>query len=128
MAIEIETERMRVIEAMNARDATVQRLSDAYVSLSQKNAIIERLQREQEAFQKHSKASSSLLTAGNGLQETIKLKAEVSMLEKIIKGLRDEMNDLKENTKSASKSHDPPPRYDEGRTKVMKFWLALPAF
>ncbi|KAF7359056.1 hypothetical protein MSAN_01246500 [Mycena sanguinolenta] len=47
MALEIEVERARAIEALSARDAAIQRLSQAYVSLRQKTAIIERLQKAQ---------------------------------------------------------------------------------
>jgi hypothetical protein len=119
MAIEIQVQRMRAVEAMNARDAVVQRLSDAYVSLGQKNAIIECLRQEQEASQKHGLASSSEFGAATGLVETSKLKAEVSMLEEIVKSLREEVKFLKETANNATRSLDPPPRYDEARTKVV---------
>ncbi|KAJ7765691.1 hypothetical protein B0H16DRAFT_1309933, partial [Mycena metata] len=44
MALEVEVERARAAEALSARDAAIQRLSEAYVSLRQKITIIERLQ------------------------------------------------------------------------------------
>ncbi|KAJ6500820.1 hypothetical protein C8R45DRAFT_1123429 [Mycena sanguinolenta] len=47
MALEVEVERARAIEALSARDAAIQRLSEAYVSVRQKTAIIERLQKAQ---------------------------------------------------------------------------------
>src|ERR1700728_3656991 len=48
MAIEIQVERMRVVEAITARDAVVQRLNDAHVSIRQKTAIIDHLELEKE--------------------------------------------------------------------------------
>jgi len=50
MALEIQIERMHIIEAMNARDAVVQRLAEAYVSINQKNATIEDLLREKGSY------------------------------------------------------------------------------
>jgi hypothetical protein len=43
MAIEIQLEKMHLAEAINARDTIAQRLADAYVSINQKNAVIENL-------------------------------------------------------------------------------------
>jgi len=42
----IKIERMRVTEALAARDTVVHRLEDAYISVRQKAATIDRLQRE----------------------------------------------------------------------------------
>jgi hypothetical protein len=50
MALEIQNERKKVQDAMNARDAAVTRLADAYVSLGQKTAMIEKLQNEIQAL------------------------------------------------------------------------------
>lgn len=44
MAIEIQLEKLRVVEAMNARDLLVQKLSDAYTSIREKTELIDRLQ------------------------------------------------------------------------------------
>jgi len=45
LAIEIQLERMHVVEAMNARDAVAKRLADAHVLINQKNAMIEGLKK-----------------------------------------------------------------------------------
>jgi hypothetical protein len=45
LAIEIQLERMHVVEAMNARDAVAKRLANAHVIINQKNAMIEGLKR-----------------------------------------------------------------------------------
>lgn len=45
MALQIEVEKQRAAEALNARDAVVQRLSDAYISIRQKTSIIEELRK-----------------------------------------------------------------------------------
>ncbi|EEB95064.1 hypothetical protein MPER_06024 [Moniliophthora perniciosa FA553] len=46
MSIEIGKERRKVQDAMNARDATVKRLVDAYNSLRQKTILLEKLQNQ----------------------------------------------------------------------------------
>ncbi|CAK5268255.1 unnamed protein product [Mycena citricolor] len=46
MVLEVEVERKRATEALSARDAAIQRLSEAYVSLRQKMCIIDRLQQQ----------------------------------------------------------------------------------
>ncbi|KAK7036006.1 hypothetical protein R3P38DRAFT_3263460 [Favolaschia claudopus] len=79
MALEVEVERTRAIEALSARDAAIERLSEAYVSLRQKTATIERLQQTQTQSE------------------------QVSALEGTVKTLRDEL------ASARTKATDPPP-------------------
>ncbi|KAJ7237730.1 hypothetical protein B0H12DRAFT_1138455 [Mycena haematopus] len=88
MALEVEVERARAIEALSARDAAIQRLSEAYVSLRQKTTIIERLQKAQ--------AQSE----------------QIAALDLNVKTLRDELPSSKRSS-PLMKSADPPPCYDE---------------
>ncbi|OJA19215.1 hypothetical protein AZE42_06773 [Rhizopogon vesiculosus] len=55
----IQMERMRVAEVIAARDTVVHRLEDAYTSVRQKAAIIDRLQRELEDLQRPSTPATS---------------------------------------------------------------------
>ncbi|KAF9265912.1 hypothetical protein L218DRAFT_1075448 [Marasmius fiardii PR-910] len=109
MAIEIEKERAKVLDAMNARDATVGRLGEAFNSLRQKTALLERLQRE----------SKLTGTADHGLElfdqdreeslssEVLKLRQEIDSLENTIQDLRDEVKLLKESsTLSGYEDHE----------------------
>ncbi|KAJ7819056.1 hypothetical protein B0H14DRAFT_3876804 [Mycena olivaceomarginata] len=86
MALEVEVERARAIEALSARDAAIQRLSEACVSVRQKTTIIERLQK------------------GQAQPE------QVAALELTVKTLREEIVSLTTPLKSAA---DPPPSYIE---------------
>ncbi|KAJ7778843.1 hypothetical protein DFH07DRAFT_911209 [Mycena maculata] len=95
MALEVEVERARATEALTARDAAIQRLSDAYVSLRQKIAIIERLQ---QAPQDSSSANEQIVA-----------------LELTIKTLREEFA-MASNSNVPVKSVDLPPSYDEVRS------------
>lgn len=112
MAIEVQVERMRVSEMMSARDAAVQRLSDAYESLHQKTAIIESLKQEPN--------SPIPSTSGPGTDqlEIARLRGEISSLEAVVKSLRQEIKSLKEHASSHIKSIDLPPQYDETYLKV----------
>ncbi|KAJ6630320.1 hypothetical protein B0H10DRAFT_2349520 [Mycena sp. CBHHK59/15] len=96
MALEVQMERARAMEAMNARDAAVQHLSDAYVSLRQKMTLIEHLQQtRQDNFSPSA------------------LNEQVVALEMTIKTLRVEVASLKESSNVTVKSVEPPPLYDE---------------
>ncbi|KAJ7577392.1 hypothetical protein C8J56DRAFT_970749 [Mycena floridula] len=107
MALEIQTERTKVVDAMKARDAAVQRLSEACLSIQQKTALIERLQKDLVCSQIPRRSSPALV-----LTESNKLKEEVAALEGLVKNLREEIRVLKENEKSAQQ-RGPLPRYDE---------------
>ncbi|KAF8895756.1 hypothetical protein CPB85DRAFT_210335 [Mucidula mucida] len=100
MAIEIATERMKVVDAMAARDAAVQRLSDAYVSLRQKITIIERLQHDP-----YDNEPSPEQVAAQA--EIDRLKNEIALLEATVCTLREDIRVLKE------KETIPPPKYEE---------------
>ncbi|KAF9032980.1 hypothetical protein BJ165DRAFT_1568111, partial [Panaeolus papilionaceus] len=63
MALEIQIERFKVMEVSNAREAAVQRLSDAYSSIRIKNEVIEKLQ---------SQLDSSGKSGSGGAEATIK--------------------------------------------------------
>ncbi|KAI6004915.1 hypothetical protein EDD15DRAFT_2515505 [Pisolithus albus] len=58
VALAVQLERLRVTEALAARDNVVVRLEDAYTSVRQKSAIISRLERELEILRQSSAASS----------------------------------------------------------------------
>ncbi|KAJ7107225.1 hypothetical protein C8R43DRAFT_1045129 [Mycena crocata] len=94
MALEVEVERARATEALAARDAAIQRLSDAYVSLRQKMAVIERLQQVPQATPPHP------------------VNEQVVALEMTIKTLRADLA-MASGAKVPVKSVDPPPSYDE---------------
>ncbi|KAJ7494337.1 hypothetical protein B0H11DRAFT_2227758 [Mycena galericulata] len=92
MALEVEVERARAKEALVARDAAVERLSDAYVSIRQKMVIIERLQQAP--------------------QDRTSANDQVVALEMTIKTLREELA-MASSSNVRVKSVEPPPSYDE---------------
>lgn len=57
----IQMERMRVAEVLAARDTVVHRLEDAYTSVRQKAATIDRLQRELEDLKRPSTPTTSVV-------------------------------------------------------------------
>ena len=57
----IQMERMRVAEVLAARDTVVHRLEDAYTSVRQKAATIDRLQHELEDLKRPSTPATSVL-------------------------------------------------------------------
>ncbi|KAJ7041943.1 hypothetical protein C8F04DRAFT_111681 [Mycena alexandri] len=95
MALEVEVERTRAAEALSARDAAIQRLSEAYVSLRQKITIIERLQQAPQP-----KPSPS------------HVNEQVVALEMTIKTLREELT-ARSTSSVPVKPADPPPSYNE---------------
>jgi hypothetical protein len=90
MAIEIQVERMRVVEAITARDAVVQRLNDAHVSIRQKAAIIDHLELEMEDMRRR-----LLILKGpcdeEYEEEKTKAGSEIDRLQGIIKALREDV-------------------------------------
>ncbi|KAF8652803.1 hypothetical protein AX16_004155 [Volvariella volvacea WC 439] len=127
MALELQVERMRVVEAMNARDATVQRLSDAYNALRQKTAVIEQLQ---ETIKRSASENAPVAERTTDVKDG-QMKAkdeEIAGLEKTLKALQEEIRVLKvsaasENAnasaKAGTKSPDPPPQYEEAPVKAV---------
>lgn len=115
LAIEIQIERLRVVEISKARDAALQRLSEVYVSIRQKNELIEQLQREQEG----SGLSSAIqLPKSLDSAEVISLKAHISDLEKSVEELRSVIRQQTGRSCIPIKPNDPPPCYEESSTKV----------
>lgn len=58
--VEVQLERLRTLEALAARDATVLRLEDAYNSIRQKAAIISQLERELDDLKQRSTPSTQV--------------------------------------------------------------------
>jgi hypothetical protein len=116
MSLEIQVERMRVTEALIARDNVVHRLTAAYASIRQKTATIEQLQQEREILR-----LNNLHLSPNDLTKSTDDKSsdeEIHRLEGTIKKLQDEIRLLK--NESPKFVGDPPPRYEEGKTTVSK--------
>lgn len=67
IALAVQLERLRVTEALAARDNVVVRLEDAYTSVRQKSATISRLERELDVLRRSSTPSFSNTSA---LQES----------------------------------------------------------
>ncbi|KAJ7221463.1 hypothetical protein GGX14DRAFT_429784 [Mycena pura] len=95
MALEVEVERARAAEALAARDAAIQRLSDAYLSIRQNKAIIERLQQGSQAQPQANHENEQVLA-----------------LEITVKTLREELAVLNKSNAPA-KFLEPPPSYGE---------------
>ncbi|KAK0229091.1 hypothetical protein EDD85DRAFT_135626 [Armillaria nabsnona] len=114
MAIEISAERMKVTEAMQARDAAVLRLSEAYISLRQKVTMIDRLQGNSHGPEMF-KESTSYVLGDVGVTETSILKEEIVALESIVKSLKEEIRE--QNAQTAGPT-EPPPRYDDSAYKI----------
>lgn len=115
MVIELQTERRKLNEAMNARDAVVQRLVDAYESILQKSVLIEHLQQK---IQQEPRGDSPFPFKADHARDSVGMKDEITRMESIIKDLRDEMKRLKDAPAGLLKPSDPPPSYDEGGIKV----------
>jgi hypothetical protein len=121
MALEIQLERMHVTEAINARDAVVQRLADAYISINQKNTTIEDLRREKGALSPVLTSSSDTKVGNSEDVEKWKLIEHVAILEGVVKGLQDDLKHFKSIESGRVKSpRDPPPHYEEYRTPPFK--------
>ncbi|KAJ6548181.1 hypothetical protein DFH09DRAFT_1320511 [Mycena vulgaris] len=95
MALEAEVERSHAIEALTARDAAIERLSDAYLSLRQKITIIERLQQAPK-----NKSSSGTVNE------------QVSALETTVKNLREQLT-IATSLNVPLRCVEPPPSYNE---------------
>lgn len=120
MAIEIQIERMRVKEAIAARDATLHRLSEAYLSLRQKAALIETLKQELESNNNGPLPRSPTGNLAERL-ENERLNAHILGLEATIMELRTDIQILKDQARANSQNQvvDPPPCYDAGVPKVL---------
>jgi hypothetical protein len=120
MAIEIQIERMRVVEALTARDAVIQRLTDAHVSIRQKVAIIDRLESEKDDLEMKLSVFKGPRDEEHEEEKT-KAGSEIDRLQIMIKGLREEVRLLKEiRSQTVKPVADPPPRYEEDKADSMK--------
>ncbi|KXN91932.1 hypothetical protein AN958_11317, partial [Leucoagaricus sp. SymC.cos] len=114
MAIEIQLEKLRVAEAMNARDALVQKLSDAYTSIREKTDLIDRLQQAlNSAMNATTDASNAAFPTTphqnwDQITEITGLRAQVVELEGLIQ-------DLRIGSRNAM---GPPPKYEEEERKT----------
>lgn len=122
LAIEIQIERLRVVEISQARDAALQRLSEVYVSIRQKNELIEQLQREKEGGGGGS-PSVNRLSRSLDNAEVDDLKAHISDLEKTVEDLRVIIRQSAGRPCMPVRTNDPPPSYEENPIKVLKFRL-----
>ncbi|PPQ91789.1 hypothetical protein CVT25_000434 [Psilocybe cyanescens] len=120
LAIEIQIERLRVVEISKARDAALQRLSEVYVSIRQKNELIEQLQREQEDG---GLSSANQLPKSLDSAEVISLKAHISDLEKSVEELRSVIRQQTGRSCIPIKPNDPPPCYEESSTKLAEMGI-----
>lgn len=120
LAIEIQIERLRVVEISNARDVAVQRLSEAYTSIRQKNELIEQLQ--QDSMDGRASLSSVLTQSTQSMsvdhREVEGFKAHIATLEKTVEDLRSIIRQQQQQHSIPSKLSDPPPRYEESAQKV----------
>ncbi|RXW16121.1 hypothetical protein EST38_g9736 [Candolleomyces aberdarensis] len=112
MALEIQAEKMRVVEAMKARDAAVHRLLEAYTSVRRHSEVIEQLQKEREEH--------GLEKLGHSLSPPSESHDKrILELEEMIADLRDINLCLKEYGSYERKMLcDPPPHYEGEITRV----------
>ncbi|EFI28482.1 hypothetical protein CC1G_06151 [Coprinopsis cinerea okayama7 len=91
MALEIQVERMRVVEVLRARDAAVERLSDAYSLVRRYSELIERLQEERVAsgLERLSLGGSGPAYDTGGSTAVLDTTAHIASLEATIKDLRE---------------------------------------
>jgi hypothetical protein len=114
MALEIQVHKARVAEVLNARDAAVQRLADAYISIRQKTTTIERLQREKDDLL--NQPQNSALVNEEFKKRT---QSEIARLEGIIQGLQ-ELRTSKNPDFHVKNSNEPPPKYEETKSVQCK--------
>lgn len=117
MAIEIQLERMRVVEAMSARDNVVLRLTDAHVSICQKVTAIERLELERDELRRRLSAAKGPCDEAYEDEKT-KFELAIEKLQGTIARLEEELRVLKDA--SGKPSIDLPPSYEEGKTEAGK--------
>lgn len=108
MAIEIQLEKLRVVEAMKARDVLVHKLSDAYTSIREKTETIEHLKQALSTSNPTSVPSSSLPVAWDQNPESAVPRTQVADLEALIQ-------DLRFGPRNAM---GPPPTYEEAEDRV----------
>ena len=111
IAIELEIEKVRVVEIAKARDTALQHLSECYISIHQKNAIIEEMRSELDRKGDLPMKSRTNDTVDLAAHE--QLKTHISMLETSNEELRLTVAQLK-----ASAALDLPPSYESNDKNV----------
>ncbi|KAF5317962.1 hypothetical protein D9619_012172 [Psilocybe cf. subviscida] len=121
--LELQIEKMRVVEMTKARDIAVERLADAYTVIRQKNEFIDLLQRERE--NKGAKPLTIELSRSRDLEDIERLKSTVAQLHSTINDLRSVMRDMPPST--SVKPVDPPPCYEENAQRAAAEGSVVPA-
>lgn len=121
--LELQIEKIRVVEMTRARDIAVERLGDAYTLIRQKNEFIDLLQRERE--NKGAKPLTIELSRSRDLEDIERLKSTVAQLHSTINDLRNVMRDMPAPT--LVKPVDPPPCYEENAQRIAAEASEVPA-
>lgn len=108
MAIEIQLEKLRVTEAMSARDVLVYKLSDAYTSIREKTDLIDRLQQALNAAMGATVNTPS--TGFSTLQQNWNQSTDINGLQTQVADLEALIQDLRVGSRNTM---GPPPRYEE---------------
>ncbi|KDQ34118.1 hypothetical protein PLEOSDRAFT_1031682, partial [Pleurotus ostreatus PC15] len=124
LAIELQTERLKVAEALAARDLLVHRLGDAYTSIQQKNQLLDQLK---EKFGTKLIDSTNLPTHSLAIDHNEKktLTEQIAVQQTIINQLRQDIKAGKPCPKV-----DPPPCYEENLSPTVLSptnWNDIPA-
>ncbi len=118
MAIEIQLEKLRVAEAIYARDVLVYKLSDAYTSIHEKTELINRLQNDLNNGDSDTNGGLSLPDSQQ-TTEPSELQAQVAELEVLMQDFRMGPKDVVY----------PPPKYEEEEKQVcVVFQVRICAF
>ncbi|TEB31480.1 hypothetical protein FA13DRAFT_370265 [Coprinellus micaceus] len=115
MALEIQVERMRVVEVTQARDAAVNRLFDAYTAIRRHSELIERLQKEREERGLERLSYPVALPEHQGDVDTeCALGARIQELEALVEDFQQINQCLKDYGPFERRAMcDPPPHYDD---------------
>ena len=116
MALEIQAERMGVVEATHARDAAVNRLFDAYTSIRRHSELIEQLQKErEERGLERLRYPEALLERQSVVNKECALSARIQELEALVEDFQQINQCLKDHGPFERRALcDPPPHYDDG--------------
>ncbi|KAJ3569995.1 hypothetical protein NP233_g4688 [Leucocoprinus birnbaumii] len=109
MAIEIQVEKLRVAEAMSARDVLVQKLSDAYTSIREKTDLIDRLQQALNAAM-GANTNTTNVPFSTSPRQGWNPPADMSGLRSQVADLEALIQELRVGTRNAM---GPPPKYEE---------------
>ncbi|KZT18832.1 hypothetical protein NEOLEDRAFT_115067 [Neolentinus lepideus HHB14362 ss-1] len=127
LAVSIQLERAHLAEALTARDAVVQRLANAYVSIRQKADTIERLHNEKRQLIKLLNCKNNIETRDFGYVSAGQINAseDSTRLEETIQVLHEEIQLLK-NMKIESSEDEAPPRYEVGTSLDTQVTVSTP--